>query len=158
MDIKLQKFVQSLQTLADIRNLSPSNPVVIKVEQPVTAYQFTVVAASVEPSANGVPLYATWVVIDPTSIHHLKALQLVSTDPPGVGHVSGFTQSWVELQNYDDIFSNPQYYVNGAAGTPGPAGPKGDTGPQGPQGPTGPAPTVDYDYVVQQVLAQVQGG
>jgi len=150
MDQQLQQFVNSLQTLADIRNLGPSNPVILKIEQPVTGHLFTVVAAEAEPSYLGIPIYVTWVVIDPASQYHLKALQLVSKDPPGSGNLAGFTQSWLEIQNYDEIFSYPQYYDNGADGTPGPPGP---AGPQGPQGPKGDPPVVDYPHIVQLVLA-----
>lgn len=152
MDADLQNLIDHVKTLADIRNLSPTNPVIVTIQQPVTAFSYTLVASQTEPSYLGIPLYVTWVVIDPASQFHLKALQLVSTDPPGAGHIPGFNQSWVELQSYAEVFGNPQYYDNGATGSPGPAGP---AGPPGSQGPQGDPPTVDYDYIVQQVLAQL---
>lgn len=155
MDQQLQKFIDSMQTLSDIRNLGPSNPVVVRLEHPVTATRFIVVASSVEPSGMGIPVNTIWVVLDHMSAHFKKALKLVSLDAPDInnGGLAGFTQTWIEITQYSDIFSSPQTYQNNAGGIPGPPGPQGPPGPPGPQGDT---PVVDYDLVVQQVLAALQ--
>lgn len=164
MELRLQKFVNSMVTLSDIRNLDLSNPVVFNLEHPVTALRYTVVVAEAEPSYMGIPVNTTWVVINISSAYHLQCLKLVSTaDPaapiPGVTLVPGMRQSWKTISNYSEIFDTQQYYDNGASG--GVRGPKGDTGPMGydglagPTGQAGATPVIDYEQVIQAVIARL---
>jgi len=156
IDQRLIQFIESMATLGGIRNLGPTNPVILELQQPLTANLFTVVAALTEPSFMGIPINTTWVVLDPTSIYNKRALKLVSLESPMTSGLSaildgGFTQSWIEVLTYADVFSDPQFYqVSG-----GTQGPQGLTGPQGLQGPQGPAPVIDYAYIIAQVLAAI---
>lgn len=161
MELRLQKFVNSMVTLSDIRNLDLSNPVIFSLEHPVTALRYTVVVAEEEPSYMGVPINVTWVVVNINSQHHLKCLKLLSADAPTVPLgdailLTGMRQSWSSIDLYADIFSTPQYYDNGASG--GVRGPKGDTGPiglpgaRGDAGAPGISPILDEEAVILEVL------
>lgn len=164
MELRLQKFVSSMVTLSDIRNLDLSNPVVFNIEHPVTAIRYVVVVAKAEPSYMGIPINATWVVINSGSAYHLQCLKLVSTsDPatgiPGVTLIPGMRQSWKSINGYSEIFDTPQYYDNGASGgvrgPEGDAGPMGYDGPPGQEGPMGVSPNLDYEQIIQEVIARL---
>lgn len=158
MDSRLLNFINGLETLSNVRGMDAANPVILDLQQPVTASLFTVIAAVNEPSSMGIPLNTIWVVFNPESAYNKKALKLKDTASPatsGVANViqdAAYTQSWIELSSYDEVFADPQTYAV-AGGTPGPQGP---VGPQGDIGPVGPAPVVDYTYIVAQVLASIQ--
>lgn len=116
MERKLEKFIDSLAVLADIRNLDPLNPVLIHLDQPVTGHRFIVAASIIEPSLAGVPVHTTWVVLDPQDPNYKKALRLDGVLPAGLYH-----GTWTEISTYDQIFEFPQYYptldgLNGPAG------------------------------------------
>lgn len=153
MDAQLQRFIDSAQTLSDVRNIAPSNPVVLRLEHPVTAILYEVIVSSVEPSFMGIPIHAIWVNLNNTDAYFKKALKLMSANAPVAGNgIAGYNQTWIEIATYAEIFTDPQYYSNAIGGSVGPQGPQG---PQGPAGPQGDTPVVDYDYIVQQVLAQL---
>ena len=146
MEKRLQDFILSVQQLADVRNLDVYNPVVFQMEHPITALRYTIVAAKQEPSYMGVPINVTWVVLDPADPYYLKALKLKTvldtetvTNKPKVANLDAW---WHVVRTYDEIFSDPQYYVN-AMGMQGPVGP---TGPAGPEG------TMDVDAIVKATL------
>jgi len=130
MDAPLQAFVDSVENLSDIRNVSLINPVSFYIENPTTAVRFLVFGAVNEPNGMGVPINTIWVVLDNSSLYNKRALQLKSLDSPltsGVPNVitdASYTQSWVELENYVDMFAELQYYASGGSGV----GPKGDPG------------------------------
>jgi hypothetical protein len=169
MELRLQKFIDSMGTLSDIRNLDPYNPVILQMEHPVTAMQYVIVVAITEPSYMGIPINAIWVVQNPQSNYYKKALKLKAVAPNAIPDaLPGLTQTWIEIFTYDEIFSDPQWYDNGSGGgVPGPIGPQGPVGPQGPMGPTGlqgpvgpqgPAAVVDYDFIIAEVVKQVGDG
>lgn len=145
MEQRLQKFIESVEQLSDIRNLDPFNPIVFKLEHPITAVQYTVVGSKVEPSYLGIPINTTWVVLDPTNPYFRQALKLKKVREPEtvstLPEVSAIDAWWHVVRTYDEIFLDPQYYefqgIEGAEGPVGPTGPKGDSGNAGPVGPTG---------------------
>ncbi len=161
MELRLQKFIQSMGTLSDIRNLDPLNPTIFQLEHPVTATRYVTIAAITEPSHLGIPINSTWVVLDPTSAYYQKALKLKARAGivvDGIEALPGLTQVWIEITTYDEIFSDPQYYDTGGSGPQGPQGIPGPVGPVGPAGPAGPRgidAVVDIDAIVAQVLLQV---
>lgn len=162
MDPRLLNFIESLHTLGDLRNLDINNPVILEIAQPLTANLYTTVASIVEPSFMAIPINTTWVVLDVTSINYLKALKLKDLQSPLLSGVAGvivnasYTQSWIELTNFDDIFADGQYYTTGGSpGTKGNTGPQGLIGPQGPQGPSGSIPVIDYAYILEQTLLEI---
>lgn len=165
MELRLQQYIDSMATIADIRNLDVSNPVVVLLEHPTLGTQFTTVASIVEPSYLGIPINTTWVNLNPQNPYYRKALKLKDTEDPstsGVPNVitnGSFRLSWIEEQNYMEIFQDPQYYVlDIAQGPAGPQGPQGPQGPVGPAGPQGPAPQVDYNYIIGEILSQLNQG
>ena len=141
MELRRQQFIESMATLADIRNLDVVNPVVVLLEHPTLQTNYTTVASLVEPSYLGVPINTTWVVLDPNNAYYLKAIKLKGTAGPSVSTVpdvitnGGFRHSWIEEQLYLDIFKDPQFYLLDIG--EGPAGPMGPPGPAGPAGPAG---------------------
>lgn len=169
MELRLQKFISSMGTLSDIRNLDPYNPVVTLLEHPVTAMQYVVITAIPEPSYMGIPINAIWVVQNPQSKYYRRALKLKAHSMDAYDGAAGeaitdagLQQAWIAISTYDDIFADPQWYDNGAGGgIPGPKGDKGDKGDPGPmgpmglQGPKGDTPTIDYDYIITEVVKRV---
>lgn len=140
MELKLQQFIDSVATLADLNNMDEQNPVIFQMEKPLTSIRFTIAGSKVEVSSQLVPVNTTWVVLDPSSEYYMQALKLKDTfDPDTVTNippVSGTNLWWHVVRTYDEIFADPQYYL-GLRGPQGPAGPQGPTGPQGPAGPAG---------------------
>lgn len=161
MELRLQQFIESVEVLADIRNLDQFNPIVFQLEHPVTATRYTIVGAKVAPSYLGIPVNTTWVVLDPLSQYYRMALKLVSQNDPDKStvlspvnleaDVNGDTVVneddllyWNIVRTYDEIFKDPQYYVSGGIG---PKGDKGDAGDPG---------VVDYNLALG-MLASMTG-
>lgn len=155
MELKLQQFIDSMEVLSNIRNLDVLNPVLFLIEQPVTAIQFTTIAAIQEPSHLGVPINATWVCMNSVSPYYRRALKLkAKTNVPGtlydgVAAFSDLQQAWIEVTTFYSIFNDAQFYDNGSSGPPGPVGPRGLTGP------AGATPVVDYQFIIDNVLANM---
>lgn len=136
MELRLQKFIASMGTLSDVRNLDQFNPIVIQMEHPVLATLYTIVVSIIEPSYMGIPINATWVCLDSTKSYYRKALKLKSYKREeydgGAELVEGLGQAWIELTTHDEIFADPQFYDNGTGGgLPGEKGEKGDKGDKG---------------------------
>ena len=154
MELRLQQFIADVQSLSDIRNLDTFNPIIFQMQKPLTQTQFQVAGAKVAPSYLGFPINGTWVVLEPTSSYYLKALKLQlksvgdSDYQTTLPEVSDLNAAWFEIQTYDEIFTDPQYYLN-----TGPVGPQGPEGPQGPVGPMGISPNIsDIVAAVMQVF------
>lgn len=160
MELRLQEFIASVETLADIRNLDQWNPIVFQLEHPITATRYTIVGSKQEPSYLGIPVNTTWVVLDPESPYYRMALKLVDTDNPdrstnitpinidmnssGSVDEGDLVLFWNIVRTYDEIFETPQYYVTGGRG------PKGDKGDPGEPG------AVDYSRAIA-TLASLTG-
>ena len=104
-------------------------------------------------------------MLDPNNAYYRRALKLKEVVGPttsvieGVITDGGFHLSWIEEQMYMEIFSDPQTYVlDISAGPAGPEGPEGPEGPPGPQGLQGPPPEVDYQYLIDQIMGQLNSG
>lgn len=165
MELRRQQFIDSMATLADIRNLDVVNPVIVLMEHPTLQTNYTTVASLIEPSYLGIPINTTWVVLDPNNAYYRKAIKLKGTDHPSVSTVENvitngdFHHSWIEEHLYMDIFKDPQYYLlDIGKGPSGPPGPPGPAGPIGPAGAQGPAPTVNYGYIIGEILDQLNSG
>lgn len=147
MEKRLEDFVQSVRQLSDLRNLDVFNPIVFRMEHPVTALQYTVIGAKVEPSYLGIPINTSWVVLDPADEYYLQVLKLKDfIDPVTVTNkISEINfAAWHVVRTYEAIFEDAQYYTYfgpegpiGPTGVPGDIGPIGDSGPVGPTGPIG---------------------
>lgn len=134
MDVKLQDFAARVVTLSEIRNIDARNPIEFDQEHPATAMQYRVVGSIAEPSHMGLPINCLWVVMDGNSLYYKQVLKLKSREAAADSGIEGaivdqpLTQTWVVVDEYLDIFADPQYYDNGSGGGIGPAGPKGDPG------------------------------
>jgi hypothetical protein len=152
MEKRLQDFILSVQQLADVRNLDVFNPVVFQMEHPITALRYTVVGAKQDPSYMGTPINVTWVVLDPADPYYLSALKLKLTLDPATAttkpEVTAINAWWHVVRTYDEIFADPQYYVNVVGGV-------GPVGPTGPAGSAGPAGTVDLTAFLKLAMGQL---
>lgn len=101
----LVEFVQQSLSLADLRNLSVENPVVIRVNAPASIEEFQIVVAYKEPSFSILPYNVTWIVADPASANYKRAMRRVTSLP-----FAGYRNTWEILTTVEDIFSVPQYY------------------------------------------------
>ena len=147
MELKLQEFIDAVAVMADLANMDVLNPTIFQIEKPLTATRFTVAGSKSEPSLNLIPMFTTWVVLDPTNAYYMQALRLKDTfDPTTVTTIPqqdpNINAWWHVVRTYDEIFNDPQYYVGlrgpkGDTGATGAAGPTGATGATGPQGPAG---------------------
>ena len=131
MDFNLQTFISNVEHLGDIRNLDPLNPVVLKIEHPMTAEEFCIVLSHREPTSALMPLNGVWVCFDDLNWRYKRAFRLVSKTPEG--ETLG---TWALVETYADLFNYPQTYVM-SSNVAGPSGPKGEVGPMGPVGPIG---------------------
>jgi len=163
MELRLQKFIDSLASLSDIRNLDPANPVFVNLEHPVSRNLVVTIASTTMPAYLGIPVHTIWVVLDPSSPYYGQALRFRGWVLPTVymeALAQGFTNAWTVVQRYAEIFENDQYYESVdyslLKGDPGDPGPRGPIGPRGPAGTPGERPTIDYDYLVTRV-AQLTG-
>ena len=140
-DFNLDKFVNEIQSIAEIRNLDPFNPIVIHIQHPSSNVEFRIIAAIVEPSRYLTPTNGIWVMLDPTSSYYRKVLRCTN---PNVA-TAPFNATWIEIFSQEDVFSLPQYFdiLQGPPGVPGEPGEAGQDslipGPPGPQGIQGPA-------------------
>ena len=168
----LDDFIKKVASLADLRNVSPINPVIIVVEKPATSLEFTIVGAILEPTLPVIPINATWVVLHPSSAYFKKALKLKSGSAPLLSGIPGvitdgnFTQSWILISDYDEIFTDLPLYstfsgikgdqgIQGPKGDQGIQGPKGDQGIQGPKGDSSAVPVVDYQIIIDALIPRI---
>lgn len=164
MELRLQKFINSLASLSDIRNLDPANPVFINLEHPVTRNPVVTLAAAHDPTYLGIPINSVWVVLDPHSLYYGQALRFRAWSLPTtyMDHQAlGFPNAWSVVQRYTEIFDHAQYFENIDSSTlKGPTGDQGEPGPKGPPGADGAdglLPVIDYDGLVARVLQQSSG-
>lgn len=101
----LTEFTEQSLSLADLRNLSEENPVLIRVNSPESAEEFQIVVALKEPSFSILPYNVTWIVADPQSANYKRAMRRVTSLP-----FAGYRNTWEILTTYEDIFSVAQYY------------------------------------------------
>lgn len=74
----LLDFAASLATLADLRNLDPRNPVIIRMEHPAGGSFISIACAQIEPSFKILPINGRWLNLDSTSPDYYKFFRLVS--------------------------------------------------------------------------------
>ena len=126
----IAEFVAGMETVSDVRNMDRVNPVALKVEHPLTAAEFMILAAIDPPTSLLVPKYGIWINFNPESADYRKIFRADDFDLNG-------NAIWTEVFTFEDIWTFPQEYML-PAGPRGPAGPQGERGPQGIQGVPGP--------------------
>jgi len=101
----LVEFVEQSLSLADLRNLSVENPIVLRVNAPASLEEFQIVVAHKEPSFSILPYNVTWIVADSASANYKRAMRRVTSLP-----FAGYRNTWEILTTVEDIFAVPQYY------------------------------------------------
>jgi hypothetical protein len=160
MELQLQKFIGSVEQLANLRGLDEFNPIIFQMQKPASSIEYVVAGAKLQPSYLGIPVNAIWVVLDPTNPYYRQALKLKDIHDPD--NVSNLPQPqpdlwWTVIRQYAEIWSDPQYYTanRGPAGPQGPQGPKGDPGAAGP---AGTSPSVTAVAAATKLLMESQAG
>lgn len=115
MERKLQIFIERAIGLADVRNLSPDNPITLTIEAPNSALKTLIVVAENEPWQYPLPVNVTWINFNPRSPYFKRALKRVSKDQQSPN--SPFQHTWGLLTKYLDIFEPPQYYDGDSGAT-----------------------------------------
>ena len=134
MERKLEQFINSTRQIGDLRNVARLNPTLFKINHPVNGTEFVIGVSFEEPATSGFPINGIWVVAEPNNPWYNRAFKLLQNIP-----ANGYNNTWEELRRYEEIFTDPQYYLmTGGNTTVGPRGPTGETGPTGPTGLTGP--------------------
>lgn len=105
-ELKLEKLIQDVENISNIRNLDALNPKVVRLSHPTNRQVTAIVAAHREPHTLVLPLNVTWMVFDPLSTLYRKALRRVSKEPDVV---AGTEHTWEVVELYDDVFVT-QYY------------------------------------------------
>ena len=134
MERKLEQFINSTRQIGDLRNVARLNPTLFKINHPVNGTEFVIGVSFEEPATSGFPINGIWVVAEPNNPWYNRAFKLLQNIP-----ADGYNNTWEEIRRYEEIFTDPQYYLmTGGNTTVGPRGPTGETGPTGPTGLTGP--------------------
>ena len=134
MERKLEQFINSTRQIGDLRNVARLNPTLFKINHPVNGTEFVIGVSFEEPATSGFPINGIWVVAEPNNPWYNRAFKLLQNIP-----ANGYNSTWEEIRRYEEIFTDPQYYLmTGGNTTVGPRGPTGATGPTGPTGLTGP--------------------
>lgn len=112
MELKLQRLINDLISMADIRNLSASNPIKFTIKNPNSNDSVIIVVAVEEPYTDPtLPINVTWINYDPEDVNFKRALKRVNKNDPGSG--SPYEHTWTVLTIYNDVFEPPQYYDGG---------------------------------------------
>lgn len=105
-ELRLEKLIQDVESITNIQNLDPLNPIVVRLSHPTNRTVSAIVAAIREPFTLILPLNVTWIDMNPMSRNYRKALRRVSKEE----NVSAGTQhTWEIVERYDDVFVT-QYY------------------------------------------------
>lgn len=105
MGLKLDTFVDRCLGIATERGLSSSKPIVLVVKAPNTGEETRIVVSYSEPYDLILPLNVSWINGDVASPDYKKTFKRTSKTAAG-----GFTHSWTQISNYDDVFTPPQYW------------------------------------------------
>lgn len=106
MELRLQKFIDQAIGIADVRNLSPENPIELSINAPNSGQKTKVVVAVNEPwQYIALPVNVTWINYNPQDPYYKRALKRVSRSQS-----SAYQHTWQLLNNYVDIFEPPQYF------------------------------------------------
>ena len=111
MELQLQKLIERLVEIADIRNVSQDNPIKVHLDSPNAATQVIVIVGFYEPYNYPLPFNVTWVCADPEAVEFRKAFKRYKKEANPA--TPQFQHSWAELSSYMEVFEPPQYYDTG---------------------------------------------
>lgn len=104
MELRLEQLISSFETVSNIRNLQPNNPIVMRLSHPTNATVHVIVCAYGEPYQQVLPLNVTWFDFNPQSVNYRKALRRESKELS-----SAFQHTWKVIDTYDEIFVVQEY-------------------------------------------------
>lgn len=105
-ELRLEQLIDDLESVANLQNLDPNNPIVVRLSHPTNRTVTTIACAQKEPSTLVLPLNVTWIDYNPLSINYRKALRRVSKAPDASNERD---HTWEVIENYNDVFVT-QYY------------------------------------------------
>lgn len=105
-ELRLEKLIADLESISNVQNLDPLNPIVLRMSHPTNRTVSAIVCAQREPDTLVLPLNVTWVDFNPMSRNFRKALRRVSKVED---LVNGRSHTWEIIDRFDDVFV-AQYY------------------------------------------------
>lgn len=105
-ELRLDQLIEDLERVANLQNMDPLNPIVVRLSHPTNRTVTAIVCAQREPSTLVLPLNVTWIDFDPLSLNFRKALRRVSKVEDTV---NGREHTWEIIENYADVFVT-QFY------------------------------------------------
>ena len=106
MNTKLEQFIINALYIAGLRNVDPVNPVTLGKYSPDRKL-YLVTTSYLEPSFSQLPYNLLWIPYDTSHPMHGKVLRRTSNVSS-----EGYKYSWEIIQDYDDLWSEEQYYEN----------------------------------------------
>lgn len=100
-ELRLDQLIDQLDGVANIQNLDPLNPIVVRISHPTNKTVAAIALAQKEPSTLILPLNVTWIDMDPRSLNYHKALRRVSKTPDPV---TGRDHTWEIVETYAEVF------------------------------------------------------
>lgn len=104
MELRLEQIIAALETVSDIRNLQPNNPIITRLSHPTNATVHVIALAYEEPYQQVLPINVTWFDFNPQSVNYRKALRRESKQTS-----AGFQHTWRVIDTYDEVFVNQEY-------------------------------------------------
>lgn len=105
---ELQSFIGNYLYLADVRNVSYDNPVVLELQPDNRT--FLLVVSFTEPSFSQLPYNVLWICTNENDLWDKKLYRRVDHNKSEeVNHV-GKRYTWEEVTNIGDLYSEDQYY------------------------------------------------
>ena len=104
MELRLEQLISSFETVSNIRNLQPNNPIVLRLSHPTNSTVHVIACAYSEPYQQVLPINVTWFDFNPQSLNYRKALRRESKVTSG-----GFQHTWRVIDTYDEVFVTQQY-------------------------------------------------
>lgn len=105
-ELRLDQLITDLESIANLQNLDPNNPIVLRLSHPTNRTVTVIAAAQKEPSTLVLPMNVTWIDYNPLSGNYRKALRRVSKAPDEANERD---HTWEIIENYNDVFVT-QYY------------------------------------------------
>lgn len=108
MESKLEKLINTLEKLSDVKNVSEDTPIVMRHTDVTTNRTIAIVCSQGEPINMVLPLNVVWICYRADSPLYKQALRRVSKSPGSFGS-EGITQDWEVLYFYEDILEDQTY-------------------------------------------------
>lgn len=105
-ELRLEQIISDLESVANLQNLDPNNPIVVRLSHPTNRTVVAIACAQKEPSTLVLPANVTWIDYNPLSANYRKALRRESKD---ADPVTGRDHTWKIIETYAELMVT-QYY------------------------------------------------